>query len=750
MLLYQLNRFKKEAHVFKIKLHVVAYVLLFFLSFNSTLAQGYVSDDLIVKSLNEEITQAKLFIEEKSDDSYQKGIDLFDKIEGKIKASKDTLFLLDFYKTRIDVYLANYDFDNAFIYANKGFDLLEEYEDKKQLGFYYEILGVIYYSQEKDIERDSAFLKAEELLSKYAKPEENIDINFNLAVISKEKEDWNKTIQYSNRALFFIETTKKSEVRKKFLYTFLAEAYLKLNQLENADEFLKKLEADKELLKYRPLLVASYYSLRAQFYEKKENFKEATSFYNKSNEAYAKLSFEKTKEIRSSLQLKSNLKLQDIENKAIKKEMLLNEKNSNYKSFILLLSGIIIFILIALAFFQYKTSKFKAKMNFLLQKKNAQLVQVNSKINKALNAKKKFLDAITHELRTPLNSIKGISYLMKDSTSKEEQNKYIETLSFSSDYLLSLINNIIEYNIMDKSNKNKLKNEPIEIKTLLKNIYNSFKIKVENNNKIHLVIDDNIPNVVLMDAFRITQILINLISNSLKFTKNGNVYLRVLLEDITNSDVKINFEVQDTGIGIDVNEFNKIFDPFYQVSKGDFEGSGLGLSIVAKTLDLLKSKPIVISEIGKGTSISFSLSLDVYQSKKHAVKEIKELIITSKIKILLVEDNKVNQLITRKILTNQGFECDIANDGFEAVKLVEKNDYSLILMDIMMPVMDGFEASEKIKLIKPSIPIIALTAMYEEVNRKKFEDAKIIRVLTKPVSVDILCEAIYDNIILDA
>ena len=234
---------------------------------------------------------------------------------------------------------------------------------------------------------------------------------------------------------------------------------------------------------------------------------------------------------------------------------------------------------------------------------------MNSNINKALNAKKKFLDAITHELRTPLNSIKGISYLMKDTISEKEQKKYVETLNFSSDYLLSLINNIIEYNIMDKSNKNKLKNEPVEIKILLKNIYNSFKIKGENNNVIHLEIDENIPNVVLMDAFRITQILINLMSNSLKFTKNGDIFLRVLLENITNSKVNINFEVQDTGIGIDANEFNKIFVPFYQVSKGNFEGSGLGLSIVAKTLILLKSKPVVSSEIGKGTSISFTILL---------------------------------------------------------------------------------------------------------------------------------------------
>jgi CheY-like chemotaxis protein len=375
---------------------------------------------------------------------------------------------------------------------------------------------------------------------------------------------------------------------------------------------------------------------------------------------------------------------------------------------------------------------------------------VNSNINKALNAKKKFLDAITHELRTPLNSIKGISYLMKDTISEKEQKKYVETLNFSSDYLLSLINNIIEYNIMDKSNKNKLKNEPVEIKILLKNIYNSFKIKGENNNVIHLEIDENIPNVVLMDAFRITQILINLMSNSLKFTKNGDIFLRVLLENITNSKVNINFEVQDTGIGIDANEFNKIFVPFYQVSKGNFEGSGLGLSIVAKTLILLKSKPVVSSEIGKGTSISFSLSLDVYQSKMNVNKGLKELIPPSKIKILLVEDNKVNQLITKKILLNKGFECEVANDGLEALKLVEINDYSLVLMDIMMPIMDGFEASEKIKQMKPYIPIIALTAMYEEVNRKKFEDAKIIRVLTKPVSVEVLCDAIYDNIILDA
>lgn len=741
---------KKIFHFLYKREWTVFYVIFLVFSCNEICSQGYVSDELTIKMFNEEISQAKTLINAKSDDSYQNGIDLFLKIEKKIISAKDTLFLLDFYKTRIDVYLSNFDYESALDDANKGFEILKKHEDNRQLGLYYEVLGVIKYSQEKVDERNAAFVKAEELLRNFGKPEENIDINFNLAVIAKENKDWEKTLHYSQKALSLIESTKKSENRKKYLYTFIAESYLHFNKLEKVDEYLRMLESEDDLLNNRLLLVASYYSLRAKYFEKKGNLKQATLFYNKSNEAFEKLSFEKTIEIRSALQLKGNLQLKELENQRIKKEIELNKKNNTYKNFILLLSGSIILILIILAFFQFKNSKYKAKMNTLLTKKNIQLSDVNLKINKALNAKKKFLDAITHELRTPLNSIKGITYLLKDTTSETEQKKYIETLNFSSDYLLTLINNIIEYNIIDKTDSNKLKLEPVELKKLLQNIYNSFRIKDSNNNRLHLEIDNNIPDVVLMDAFRITQILINLLSNALKFTKKGDVFLKAILKEEKQGTVFIKFEVQDTGIGIDNEEFNKIFEPFYQVAKGDFEGSGLGLSIVNKTLSLLNSKPEVTSVIGKGTSIAFCLYLEKVEPEGNKINlKVIETNSLNKIRILLVEDNKINQLITRKILLNHGFECEVANDGLEAVKLVEKEDFSLILMDIMMPVMDGFEASEIIKKQQPNIPIIALTAMYEEVNKQKFEKAKICKVLTKPVNVEILCNSIYEAISLN-
>ena len=717
---------------------VIAFIFLFCYNLS------YSQDTLKISSVyvNSKIKEIDKLISKNKQESYFNGIDKLNNLENELIDIDNSDFLCDFYLYSSSVFLNRYDLSNALKYINKGLKLAIQTNNNRKKGLFYESLGVVYNFYEQKDKRDAAFYKSKEYLTKYAPLSEQSDMYYNLSYISLDNEAWDKSLEYALKCDSITRFVQK-EIRGPGLLLGIAECYVKLNKLEETRNYLDRVSSSDIFDFNNFILMQRYYKIYGELLLKEGDVLKAIEMYKLSNECILKVNKQNILKINENLTIQNKMQLAVFNYEKLKKETVLKNLNSKYQKYILILATIIIIGLILLLIMQIKSSKYKTKTNLILSEKNIEL-------SEALSIKNRFLDTITHELRTPLNSIKGISYLMKDDLPKEEQNKYIETLSFSSDYLLSLINNIIEYNIMDKSNKNKLKNDPIEIKTLLKNIYNSFKIKEENNNKIHLELDENIPNVVLMDAFRVTQILINLISNSLKFTKNGDVYLRVLLENITSTNVHINFEIQDTGIGIDKNEFNKIFDPFYQVSKGDFEGSGLGLSIVAKTLNLLKSKPVIVSEIGKGTSISFSVSLEVYQSKMITVKGLKDSFSVNNIKILLVEDNKVNQLITKKILTNQGFECDIANDGFEAVRLVEKTDYSLILMDIMMPVMDGFEASEKIKQIKPSVPIIALTAMYQEVNRKKFEDAKIIMVLTKPVSVEILCEAIYDNIILDA
>lgn len=712
-------------------------------------SQNYSSDSLSILNLKSEISKAEELIAVKEGNSYQEGIDLFNEIEEQIKATKDTLLLLDFYKIRTENYFQNFDYENSLKYILKGFRLNKSYKSPKYLGVYYELLGVIYYSLEKDEARNIAFLKAEYYLRNYGSNEENIDINFNLAVINKDAKNWDKTVKYSLQSLDLITKTQKALVRRKYLYAFLAESYLNLENLSQADYYLNKIESDINFANDKLLLIASYYGLKGVLYQKKGKYKEASSLLQKSNEVYNKLSFERTKDIKASLKEKSNFQLQELENKKIKREIELIETNNSYKNILIGLGAVLCLSLLIFSFIQYRNSHYRAKMNQLLQKKNNELQERNIQIKAALNTKNKFLDTITHELRTPLNSIKGASFLL----SKENENNdfLVGTLNFSSDYLLNLINNVIEINILDKSDEITIHKNTFNINSLLLNCSNSVSINKKKEVEIITEINPNVPKIVIGDSFRLSQVLINLIENAIKFTKEGFVKIEVHKVSQTGERVRLGFKISDSGIGIKEKNIKKILEPFKHANtkvKEEFGGSGLGLTVANKILLALNSQLEIKSKSNEGTEVFFELDF-ITQNESDNIETLKsseEFIDTNDIKILLVEDNKINQAITQKILKTKGFKCDVANDGLEALNKVIENDYSLILMDIMMPVMDGFEASEKIYELKPHIPIVALTAVYEEVNKDKFEKAKIKEVLNKPVKIDVLYKTVLKNL----
>ena len=266
-------------------------------------------------------------------------------------------------------------------------------------------------------------------------------------------------------------------------------------------------------------------------------------------------------------------------------------------------------------------------------------------------------------------------------------------------------------------------------------------------------IDEKIPNIVLTDKLKISQVLINLLDNAYKFTENGNITLSAKVIKQKDTSTSIEFIVKDTGIGIEKTKKEDIFLPYKQVgfnTNKKYGGSGIGLAVVKDILNLLKSEIKVNSKINVGTSFIFTVDFNVPKAIK---KVIPFSTFTDKennktTSILLVEDNKVNQLITSKIIRGFGFTCDIANDGFEAVSMEKQKDYDLILMDIMMPKMDGFEATKQIRKSNPNANIIALTALSETQNLHAFADAEIHSILTKPLHPKELYKGILDHIYL--
>lgn len=724
-------------------------VIILFLTvsaFITTYGQNNVDLNMTEASIESQFNSAKELIKNNDFKSYKEGIDKIEELETVIENSKDLKLKLAFYRQKSLFLFENYDYEMALNYIDKSIKLLKNSKDDRMLGFNYELLGVIKNTQEKFKERDEAFIKAEKLLSTSASNEENIDINFNLSFVYKEYEDWRKVIFYSKKALHLIELTNKNESRRRYLNLFVAESYLELNNLELCSEYLTKVENDSYFLPDQYLLMASFFKIKGDLQGKKGNFKEATSSYNVSSDFYQKLSFLRTKDIKEKLKLTHSLQLKEVENNRIKSEVELNKVNIRYKNFILVLGTIITSILIFLVFYQYKNSRYKSKVNKILEKNNADLIEKNTEIKKALSIKNKFLDTITHELRTPLNTIKGITYLLKEIDLEESEKEYIYNLEFSSNYLLGLINNIIDYDLIEGVSPNKLVINEFDLKKLVLNIISTFKLAKTNNNSFECFIDDFVPKRLNFDALKLAQILINLIENSNKYTLNGKVKLFVNIVKIESNDCYIKFTLEDSGIKIPqhLQDYFSL-EPNIETIDTYKDKQELGVEIIRRNIKLYSSNLLFDDTVKLGNKLSF-----VIKCTKKEVDDKSNLLHDNNqnklMNILLVEDNKVNQIITKKILSNLGFNCDVADDGLIALNKVKKNDYSLILMDIMMPIMDGFESSKEITKIKPYIPIVALTAISKDINKEKFDEANIKEVLNKPIDVELMSKTIYKYI----
>ncbi|MBI9040014.1 response regulator [Lutibacter sp.] len=352
-------------------------------------------------------------------------------------------------------------------------------------------------------------------------------------------------------------------------------------------------------------------------------------------------------------------------------------------------------------------------------KTEMELKQAKDTAEKSLKVKDEFLANMSHEIRTPLNAVIGFTDLLLETQLTTEQKEHLETMRNSGEILLSLINNVLDLAKLD-SNKVEIEEIPFNLHKSLYEVVKLMKLKAkEKKITLNLDIDPNTPEYVLGDPTRIGQILLNLIGNAIKFTDEGSVGVLVKLVKDENNLADIYFEIKDTGIGIVSNKISTVFGVFTQ-AKSDtsriYGGTGLGLAIVKKLVALLEGEIKVQSKFGVGSNFKMTIPFkkDVTKIEKHFVELDEAENSTLELKILLVEDNKTNQLLAKTRLERWNCTVDIANNGIEGVKKVQKNMYDIILMDIQMPVMDGYEATKIIKndLSKQvsRIPIIAMTA----------------------------------------
>ena len=417
-------------------------------------------------------------------------------------------------------------------------------------------------------------------------------------------------------------------------------------------------------------------------------------------------------------------------------------------------AGLAITLMIILSLFAlslFKNNRLRAIANDLLRDKNVELILSKEKAEKASIAKAQFLSTISHELRTPLYAVTGLTHLLLESNPKPEQKEHLNSLKFSGEYLLSLINNILDLNKLE-ANKVEIDKTSFNLKKRINDVLIALnRTATDRKNNLHLEYDDTIPEKLMGDSLKLSQILINLIGNAVKFTQNGDIWVRVKKITQQPNKVSLHVEVEDNGVGISKKKQKSIFETFSQGSlqiNRKFGGSGLGLSIVKNLLELMNSKINLESELGKGSKfwfdISFTISEDSKENKNpnNIIYDI-DYVALENVKILVVEDNKINQMITKKILEKNKMICSVCDNGTDAITMVKENDFQVILMDIHMPGISGIVATQKIREFNKTIPILALTAVTIDDNLDEFYKAGFNEIIPKPFKPEEFFEKIY-------
>lgn len=380
-----------------------------------------------------------------------------------------------------------------------------------------------------------------------------------------------------------------------------------------------------------------------------------------------------------------------------------------------------------------------------------QLNESEKKVRQAGIMKENFMANISHEIRTPMNAILGFTNLLLKESLNEKSKKFVNSIQNSGESLLAIINDILDFSKVE-AGMMRIESNSFSLRGLLHSVQTMFGARIEQKNLQFTVhVEELIPDILIGDAIRLTQILVNLVNNSVKFTNTGSIDIHVTAGKEKEEAIDISFSVKDTGIGIPANKIDTIFDRFQQVDADTtrkYGGTGLGLSIVKQLVELQNGKISVSSKPNGGTefifTIPYRISKDINGRDKFIAEE--EIQLNKKnIKILVAEDNEMNQSLMKHLLTSWELDFDIVNNGEEAIEALQKKNYSLVLMDIQMPYIDGYRATEKIRNeLKNDIPIIAMTAHAMAGEREKCLSFGMNEYISKPIRENELFKIIND------
>ena len=624
----------------------------------------------------------------------------------------------------------------------------EPNSDEESLGQSY-ITAAKIEQREKDYPKASEYLeKAEKILKNRRRPELLSQVYMDQGSIASTKNNTQKAEE-----LYDLAISKANDAENKYLLAKgnikKAEILLLQNRIDEASTAINTAQEISTSENY-PNLLSKSYRVSSHIAKEQNDISKAydhitlyNSYVDKNRQA------EETAIVVDPLNENKELKAQ------LEKDIELERARStkaNTLTTVLTIAMITILSLLILSL--YKNNNLRTKANELLQAKNTELIVAKDNAEKASMVKAQFLSTITHELRTPMYAVTGLTHLLLSENPTEEQKKHLDSLKFSGEYLLSLINNILDLNKLE-ANKVEVEQTAFNLKKRIEDVLFALgKSAKDKGNKLNFEFDQDIPEEVLGDPLMISQILINLVGNAVKFTRDGNVDVRVQKIKQTETETYLHFEIEDSGEGISKKKQKNIFQNFTQGSVAinrKFGGTGLGLSIVKNLLDLLDSKVELESTLGKGSKFSFNIKYNLIKqasgdSNPHNIIYDIDYVALENRKILVVEDNKINQMITRKILEKNKMVCDVADNGEIAVEKARNQDFDLILMDIHMPGISGIEATEQIRLFDKEIPILALTAVTIDENIDEFHEAGFNDIIPKPYKVEEFFQKIHNGL----
>ncbi|WP_438711761.1 hybrid sensor histidine kinase/response regulator [Aquimarina muelleri] len=571
-------------------------------------------------------------------------------------------------------------------------------------------------------------------------------LNYTDYVIScMRRKQYKKVIDTTNKAILELDAFDFTDKSKRIIKSINKvvrnelKLHLAMALIEKKEDYKKSYQLLDEVNKDSLLFVKrerdQYLRLISQykaryFYEFDKNIDSV--FYHQSlSNKYQEVYIKKLKERASNA---SDFIYEIAKNKNdTEKLSIINNTNIQLKKNYAQISFLISFLLLLAIIFSayvFRSYSQNNKINKKLKDKNEELLAVDEERNQ-------FFSVMSHELRTPIYTIQGLIEIIENTTNETQRKEFLKTLQFSNNHLSSLVNNALEYSKFRLGNV-RLNKDAFCLDEMLQEIGNSFSYQLhKNNTTLHIDISPRTETNVIGDRLKISQLFINLISNAIKFTVNGNIWVKVIQLTKIENTIMFRFVVKDDGIGIEKELQADIFNGFKGVNhiNENTGGSGLGLYIVKKIIeDLYKSSIQLESKKDKGTTFSFDIEM------KQNLQTITTINLKGKdcekilkgYHILIVDDNKINLMITKKVLESAGANCIIVDNGVEAIAKIQKNNFDIVFMDVHMPGQDGLQTTQKIREFNKKVIILALTAVDLEKNIKKIGQSGMNGIITKP------------------